>query len=85
MDKYTYLMLNTRYDEPVAVYVRFQKKLSLTEVDIFRRIIRGVKHEYYDDIDATTYDVVYDSLQRFERDYHISGVIVDGHDGMITF
>lgn len=85
MDKYTYLILNTRYEEPIAMYVRFPKKLDLTECNTFKRILKGVKHEYYNDMDCSTWDIVYDALQRFEHDYNICGVIVDGTHGMITF
>lgn len=85
MEKYTYLILNTQYDEPLSIYIRFPKKLTLTECDIFKRILKTIKSEYGDDIDCTTWDIVYDALQRFEHDYHICGVIVDGHHGMITF
>ena len=86
MDRYTYLILNTHYvNHPVAFYVRFPDKLSVTERDIFKRILSDVKHEHYDNLNCATFDIVMEALNRFERDYHISGVIVDGSDGMIMF
>lgn len=85
MLKYTYLILNTRYDEPVAVYVRFPEKLTKPQYDAFQGILKGIKAEYINDEECTTYDIVYNALLRFERDYYICGVIVDGHYGQISF